>query len=184
MEWAENATSPREVPSFEVIYEDYADFLYAALRRLGLSPTGAEDALQDVFLVVHRRLHTFEGRGSLRSWLYGVAVRVARDHGRRRKIWARFFSSEETEVDPAAPASSDPQRALEAAEDLRRLDQILGRLPAAQREVFVLIEISGLSAPEVAQALELNLNTVYSRLRLARQEIHAVFRREQETGND
>lgn len=183
MALAENTTSPPEVPSFEVIYEEYADFVYAALRRLGLSPTGAEDALQDVFLVVHRRLHTFEARGSLRSWLYGITVRIARDQARRRGIWSRFFTfADDGAPEVAASGSNDPQRALEAAEDLRRLDKILGQLPDAQREVFVLIEISGLSAPEVAEALELNLNTVYSRLRLARQEVHAVFRREQEQG--
>jgi RNA polymerase sigma-70 factor, ECF subfamily len=169
------------LPPFDAIYAEHADFLYAVLRRLGLDAPSAEDALQDVFVVVHRKRASFEGRGTLRSWLYSIAVRVAREHRRRRGLRRRFFdlfgarSEVERHADEGRP---DPEAALEAAEQLRRLDGILRGLSAERREVFVLVEVAGCTAPEAAEALEVNLNTVYSRLRLARADVRAALARE------
>ena len=163
---------------FEAIYEEHADFLYAVLRRLGLGPTAAEDALQDVFVVVHRRLGSFEGRGTLRSWLYGITVRVAREHRRKRSLARRFFDlfGRSDELERLAPGP-DPHGALEASDALRRLDALLAELPEERREIFVLVEVAGFTAPEVAELLNVKLNTAYSRLRLARADVRAKLAR-------
>lgn len=170
---------PVERPALDAIYEEHADFLYATLRRLGLSEVHAEDALQDVFVVVHRRLESFEGRGSLRSWLYGVTVRVAREHRRRRSLRRRVFelfgaTEGERVADESRP---DPHAALETNERLRQLDAILSALAEDRREVFVLVEVAGFSGPEAAECLGVPLNTAYSRLRLARADVRAALKR-------
>lgn len=179
----ERAVAPEvERPSFDAIYAEHADFLYAVLRRLGLDAAGAEDALQDVFVVVHRKLDGFEGRGTLRSWLYSIAVRVAREHRRRRGLRRRVFElfGWRREVERHADADRpDPHAALEAADALRRLDAILRTLPDERREIFVLVEVAGFSVPEAAECLEVKTNTAYSRLRLAREDVRAALRREQ-----
>lgn len=167
-------------PSFDAIYDEHADFLYAVLRRLGLDAAGAEDALQDVFVVVHRKLGSFEGRGTLRSWLYGIAVRVAREHRRRRGLRRRVFELFGWRADVERHADADrpdPQAALEAADALRRLDAILRGLPEERREIFVLVDVAGCTVPEAAEGLELKLNTAYSRLRLARKDVRAALAR-------
>lgn len=170
---------PVERPALDAIYEEYADFLYAVLRRLGLGEAQAEDALQDVFIVVHRRIESFEGRGTMRSWLYGIAVRVAREHRRRRGLRRRFFElfgagEAERVVDERRP---DPEAALETNERLRQLDRLLDALPEERREVFVLVEVAGFTGPEAAECLGIELNTAYSRLRLARADVKAALKR-------
>src|SRR5262245_54373284 len=81
---AEPASVPVETtenPAFAEVYAQYFRAMWRALRRLGVEPSGLDDAVQDVFVVVHRRLAEFDGR-SLRAWLYAIAVRVASDHRR------------------------------------------------------------------------------------------------------
>src|SRR5258708_23415591 len=71
------------------IYERYGDFVWRNLRRLGIGEEAADDALQDVFLVVHRRLADFESRSSVKTWLFGIVLRVAQTHlrtARRRRV--------------------------------------------------------------------------------------------------
>src|SRR5512142_2005157 len=68
------------VPPFDRVYEEHFDLVWRALRRHGVRPPELDDAIQEVFVVVHDRLPTFEGRSTLRTWIYGIARRVARDH--------------------------------------------------------------------------------------------------------
>ena len=70
------------VPAFERVYEEHFDFVWRSLRRLGVPRSALDDAVQEVFLVVHRRLAEFEGRSSLKTWLFGIAVHIALKAGR------------------------------------------------------------------------------------------------------
>lgn len=140
------------------------EFVWRVLRRLGVPDRSVDDAVQDVFVVVHRRLADFQGRSSLRTWLYGIARRVARDQRRRDQRRGEAVELP-AEVAGAAP---DPRQAAEDAEALRALRGLLAALPDEQREVFVLAELEQMTAPEIAEATGAKLNTVYSRLRLAR----------------
>src|SRR5262245_22373561 len=74
--------SPVVVPEFEELYEAHFDFVWRSLRRLGVPHPGLDDAVQEVFIVVHRRLGAFEGRSTLKTWLFGIAVHVAQKAGR------------------------------------------------------------------------------------------------------
>lgn len=161
----------REIPTFRAIYTEFFRAIWRTLRRLGVEHAQLEDAVQDVFIVVHRRLPEFDGR-SLRGWLYAIAVRVASDY-RRGVAHKRTVPLPETLVDPRA----DPAREIELEESVRLLHQLLAELDEPKRTVFVLGELEELSVPEIAAALAENQNTVASRLRVARARFDEAFQR-------
>ena len=148
---------------FETIYREHHDFVWRSLYHLGVHESGVDDALQEVFLVVHRRLIDFDGRTSVRNWLYGIARRVASDHRRRaQRVRSRLVVVRDPDVHPA------PDRLfgkLSAAQDVGRF---LDELDEDKREAFVLSEIEGMTAAEIAEMTGVNMNTVYARLRAAR----------------
>jgi len=150
---------------FERVYAEHFDFVWRTARRLGVPERSVDDAVQDVFIVVHRRLGEFEGRSSVKTWLFGIARRVAADHRRRGARKDRGSELTETVADVVAPT---PLEAAANAEAVRMLHRVLAGLSDEQREVFVLAELEQMSAPEIAEAIGAKLNTVYSRLRLAR----------------
>lgn len=151
---------------FEALYDRYFPYVWRSVVRLGVPRAQADDVVQEVFIVVHRKLESFEGRSKLRTWLYGITFRVARAHRirSRRQGEGQILDAEQVH----APQAARPDERAENAEAARLVSVLLANLDDDQREVFVLAELEQLSAPEIAEALELKLNTVYSRLRLAR----------------
>jgi RNA polymerase sigma-70 factor (ECF subfamily) len=158
---------------FAEVYEQCFECVWGALRRFGVADEALEDAVQDVFVIVHRRLGEFEGRSSVRSWVFGIAVNVARHHRRTRRRRGDPLPLPERLEDPALGPHEQVAR-LEAAE---LLEVVLDALPDERRTVLVLAEFQELTAPEIADALGVPLNTVYSRLRTARAEFEAALRR-------
>lgn len=152
---------PNESLEIAALYDAHAKRVWRACVRLGVPPAAIEDAVQDVFLTAHRSVHRFEGRSSPLTWLLGIAVRVAANA--RRTKW-KPEALDEAQADPA----SNPERQLQRRRALVELERVLNQLPTEQREVVVLMDLEQLTAPEVAEALEVNLNTIYSRLRLGR----------------
>jgi RNA polymerase sigma-70 factor (ECF subfamily) len=153
------------------LYREHFEFVWRSLRRLGLRESAIDDALQEVFLVVYRRLPGFEGSTGHRAWLFAIALRVARESRRRdRRLWL-----EEPVAAVAATVNPDDGAALRQRVQL--LDTLLGQLSDEQREVFVMAEVEDLSAPEIAEAIGVKLNTVYSRLRLGRQRFERALAR-------
>jgi RNA polymerase sigma-70 factor (ECF subfamily) len=140
------------------------------LRRFGTSDADLEDLCQEVFVVVHRRLPEFEGRSSLRTWIYEIARRSALAHGRSR---ARRPGHDAD----ASPELADPQRGpdanLEHGRELRWLEAALTRLSEEKREAFVLYELEEMTLAEVAEAQGCALNTVHYRVTTAREELRA-----------
>lgn len=157
------------LPTFEEVYDEHADQIWRALRRLGVPDASVDDALQDVFVVVHRRLGEFQGRSSLRTWLFGIALGVARNHRRsaRRRAPEGALAAE-VDDDLPAPDSRGPEGRAQRAEAVRTLHALLDQLDEDKRTVFVLADLEEMTAPEIAAALSLNLNTVYARIRAAR----------------
>jgi len=158
----------RDKPTFSEVYETHFAFVWRTLKRLGVPQDSLDDAAQDAFIVVHRRLGGFEGRSSLKTWLFGIVMRVAHDHRRtsERKDVGRHGTA--VEGDHCAALGMDPSEGVTRAEEVRLLHRILDRLDDDKRAVFVLAELEQMTAPEIAEALSVNLNTVYSRLRAAR----------------
>jgi RNA polymerase sigma-70 factor (ECF subfamily) len=161
-------------PSLEAIYDEYFDFVWRSLRRLGIPDAQLDDAVQDVFLVVHRRLGEFEGRSTLKTWLFGITLRVASVH---RRTAARRPTEPLVEDLPDQTASPLADAFTEAAEAARLVRRLLECLDEDRRAVFVLAELEEMTAPEISAALGVNLNTVYSRLRLARRDFDAALAR-------
>ena len=162
-------------PTLEIaaLYDAHAARVWRTCARLGVPPSAVEDAVQDVFLTAHRTLDRFEGRSSPLTWLLGITVRVAANA--RRLKWSPEV------LDEALPEpGADPEAQLQRRRQLQALERVLSELPQEQREVVVLMELEQLSAPEVAQALSVNLNTVYSRLRLGRAALNRALHSREE----
>ncbi len=165
---------PVEVASYEAIYDEHFNFVWRNARRLGVPEASVDDVVQDVFLVVHRKLSQFEGRSSLHTWLYGILVRVVRDHRRsqaRRTAKAIAVAAEPEEPEPT------PLDLLAKREAARVLEGLLDELDEEKREVFVLVELEQLSVADVATALGLNVNTAHARLRAARSAFESASAR-------
>ncbi len=158
-------------------YRTYFRSTWTLVGRLGVPANSIEDVVQEVFLILHRRRHDFRNESSVRTWVHGIAIRVARHHR------ARLRRREMEPLPSQTHAETPPlESAIDGRAQLKRLDALLGELSEEQREVFVLVEVGGLSAPEVAQAMGTKLNTVYSRLRLARSRMKASLEAMQNEG--
>ncbi|MEM7153306.1 MAG: sigma-70 family RNA polymerase sigma factor [Myxococcota bacterium] len=154
----------------EKVYREHHRFVWRSLVRLGVPDHRVDDAMHDTFLVVARRLEEFEGRANLRTWLFAIAMRVAqgirRDAARERKRRSRV-AREQVEA-------HEPHARADAARTLR---EILSVLDDDQRAVFIMAELEGMTAPEIAAVVGVKVATVYSRLRLAREKLSRVLAR-------
>ena len=167
--------TPGSVLDFRAIYKEHFRFVWRSLRGLGVPEAQVDDAVQEVFLVAYRRLQDFEGRSSVRTWLFGIVQRVA-SHVRR----SAGRKGPHTELNESLEdMSPSPAEHTERFEAMRRLERLLERMDEEKRTVFVLTELEGMTAPEIADMLDVKLNTVYSRLRLARQQFERAVRTEE-----
>ena len=169
------AVTNKRVTDFRALYEAHVDFVWRNLRRLGVPDADADDKAQEVFVVAHRRLAEFEDRGcGARAWLFQIALRVASDARRHRR---RHPEDADGGVAMARESiAPDQTTSVALREDLTRLDRALGRIEVGRRAVLVLHEIEELTAPEIANSLGISVNTVYSRLRVARAELELALR--------
>ncbi len=165
---------PSETEATATAYREHVDAVWGLLGRLGIAGEDREDALQEVFLVVHRGWARFEGRSSLSTWIHGITVRVAIAHRRRRGIAARRIQA--LDRDPIGDLP-DPHEDLERLDAARVLDGLLDELEHDKRTVFVLSDVQGLPVPAVAEMLALNVRTAYSRLRVARADFERALQR-------
>lgn len=164
------------VPSFPSVYQQYFDFVWSSVRRLGVEPEAVDDLVQEIFIVIYAKLDTLEKPEALRSWIYGVVRRSVSTHRRakRNRVGAGIAVGLVTEAVSHAPT---PLEQTETLAQLQLLEALLAELDEPKREIFALVELQELSVPEAADALEIPLNTAYSRLRLARQAFEAALAR-------
>jgi RNA polymerase sigma-70 factor (ECF subfamily) len=151
-------------PDFALVYDEYFGFVWRNVLNRGVPHSSVDDVVQEVFIVVHRKLAEFEGRSSLKTWLAGITRRVVSDHVRKR---GNAPVGEPLDVDVASLLEG-PAEALDAKVAARLVDGLLAQMSEDQREVFILHEIEELSGREIAQATGTNENTVHTRLRAAR----------------
>jgi RNA polymerase sigma-70 factor, ECF subfamily len=157
----------------EEIYEEEFENVWRSLRRLGVPEANLEDAVQEVFVAAHARLHTFDRSRPIRPWLFGIAVRVAAEmrRGARRARWRPQLADALVDPDP-----SGPEEALAARQAQALVDRALATLDFDQRVVIVMHDLENMTAPAIAESFSVPLNTVYSRLRLARAKVLAFLR--------
>ncbi|MEZ4472641.1 MAG: sigma-70 family RNA polymerase sigma factor [bacterium] len=156
-----------------MIYDTGFAHVWRTLRRLGVEERDLEDAAHEVFVVVHRRLGDYDPGRPLRPWLSGIAWRVAADERRRARHHRERLGVEDTAPCPAP----GPEQALAAGQARALVHRALQALDLDRRVVFVMAELDGATAPEIADALGVPVNTVYSRLRVARQRFADAVRR-------
>jgi len=165
--------------AFANVYEEQFAFVWRSARRLGVDPAHRDDVVQETFVVFHSRLPEFEGRSSVKTWLFGILVNVVRAHQRtfRKRHARRPPAAAGPDPETVVDTSAGPHEYAARAEAARLVTQLVAGLDDDKRAVFVLAELEQMSAPDIALALGVPLNTVYSRLRLARQEFAAAAAR-------
>jgi RNA polymerase sigma-70 factor, ECF subfamily len=166
----------RRVPTFHAIYKEYFNFVWSCAARLGVERSALDDVVQEVFIVIHAKLHSLENPEALRSWIYSVVRRTASNH--RRTLRMRAAAGIEIDIEDAIRSPKPtPFEQAERSAELALAASLLAELDEPKREVFALVELHELTVPEVAATLGIPLNTAYSRLRLARQAFEAALDR-------
>lgn len=163
----------RDALRFRNLFETHLSYVWGVLARLGVRPADVEDRCHEVFLTVHRKLADYDEARPVRPWLFGIAYRVA-SHYRRAAMRRR-------EILGVDPALEDPARAPDeeaaAREERSILLEALEALDIERRAVIVMHDWDGEPIPEVARALGIPLNTAYSRLRMAREDLAVAVKR-------
>lgn len=169
---ASSSLADDEASTPHALFQSHFSFVWRNLRRLGVPEAAAEDATQDVFLVVHRRFHTYDARwASVDTWLFGITLRVARDYrrsARRRDNRIAAGVDVESALQRTHAPDTTPDEVAARREATAMLERVLAQLDARKRAVLVMVDFEQLSVPEAAQALNVNINTAYWRLRSAR----------------
>ncbi|MCR9161482.1 MAG: RNA polymerase sigma factor [Nannocystaceae bacterium] len=169
--------APSKAPPVELraLFDAHYDFVFRSALRLGVATAAVDDVVQETFIVAGRRLGTFEGRSGVRTWLFGILMRVAhterRGELRRQRRAAVAIES--------ASQTDDPYARRDAADLLHRL---LATLDEDRRAAFILADVEGLTAVEIAEGLGVNVNTIYARVRSARMQLAEAHRQLLEEG--
>jgi RNA polymerase sigma-70 factor, ECF subfamily len=158
------------------LFRDHAAFVANFLHRLGVGPGEVDDLVQEVFLVAHRRGGFIEdGRARPTTWLAEISIRVA-SVARRSRRRSREHPDHEAVAD-ARSREVDPARAAETTEALDRVQSALDSLDAERRAIFILFELEGEPCQAIADAFQIPIGTVYSRLHKARKQFKEAHAR-------
>jgi RNA polymerase sigma-70 factor, ECF subfamily len=176
--WGAEATRALD---FRAIFDTYGLFVLRTLRKLGVPKADIHDLCQETFVVVHRRLHDYDGRASLRTWIYAICLRTASAH--RRSLRARREDTCEN-PEPFVPAGTTDGAAkqdsdLDARRAMTEVQALLATLDDEKRRIVVLHEIEGLSMSKIAGTVGCPLQTAYSRLHAARKAMRISLERRQ-----
>jgi RNA polymerase sigma-70 factor (ECF subfamily) len=159
---------PRAVDAaldFREVYDTHFAFVWRAVANRGVPHSSLDDVVQEVFLVVHRKLGEFEGRSSLRTWLSGIVRRAVADHVKKR---GNRPAAQEVLEDHPAEQREEPGVQAERRAAMALVDALLDTMIEVKREVFVLYELEQLTTREIAALTGANENTVQTRLKAAR----------------
>jgi RNA polymerase sigma-70 factor (ECF subfamily) len=166
--------APSAALDVRTIYEQNADFVWLTLQRFGVLERDLDDMAQEVFVVVHRRLGSFEPRARMTTWLYGICLRVASGYRRKK----RNRPEDPTEPMPELDAGEAGPDAIVARREAQGIvSRLLDAMDLEKRAVFVMFEIDELSCDEIALIVGVPVGTVYSRLHAARAAFQAALRR-------
>jgi RNA polymerase sigma-70 factor, ECF subfamily len=156
------------------IHEHHADFVWRTLQRMGVREAEVDDQLQEVFVVVHNRLGSFDGSARMTTWLFGICMRVAAAYRRRAHRRREVVGDvpEDGQLDRDGP--EDAAMARQARE---RLLEILDLMDLEKRTLFVMFELDEMPCGEIAEILDVPVGTVHSRLSTARKEFQAALKR-------
>jgi len=165
-----------ERPDVGDVVTEHGDFLWKTLQRCGVREADVADVLQEVLIVVHRKLPSYDTGRPMPPWLFGICLRVATAH--RRLAWVRRERPvEQAPEDPSRPAPPDPEEAASQAQARARLARVLDAMDADKRALLVMFEIEELPCDEIAAIVGAPVGTVWSRLHSARRQFEATLAR-------
>jgi len=168
------ATPDIDVRDFKAVYDRWASEVARWIRALGGPMADRDDVLQEVFVVVHRRLADFDGQ-NLPGWLYRITAHQVRDF--RRKLWVKHIFSRSVPLTESMPAAGpNPVMSVESRQKSDKLDGLLAKMSVPLRTAFVLFEIEGYTAEEIARMQKTSLNTVRARILRARKKLTALLK--------
>jgi len=165
------AATPDPTRDFRQVFAEHAAYVLGLLRRLGVAEADLDDVAQEVFVVVHRGLPSFEGRSRLKTWVVGICLRVVSRY--RRSMGRRREATVEPQREPCIDAAQS--LVVEQAELRTSLERALAQLTEEQRAVVVLFEVEEMPMKEVARALQCHLFSAYKRLYAARAKLKALL---------
>jgi len=168
-----------EVLSFREVYDRFFAFVWRSAANRGIAKAALDDVVQEVFIVVHRKLPEFQGRSSMRTWIASIVRWVVTDYVRKRGNQ----SAGDELPEHTASASAMPSEELERKGAVELLEALLAKMTDEQREVFVLHELEHMSGIEIGEITGVNENTVWSRLRAARKIFQEGVAREKLRGS-
>jgi RNA polymerase sigma-70 factor (ECF subfamily) len=165
--------------SFSGLYKEYFNFVWSMARYLGVAPAEMDDVVQDVFITVYGQIGSLQRPSALRSWMYTIIKRTVYSYRRTRRT--AVVSTENGCLEPELTQADwvTPLRVVEHSEQVELLFSLLDELDSPKREVLILSELEEMTVPEIAEVTGVPLNTLYSRLRTARQELEDALRRYQ-----
>ena len=161
------------------LHAEHADFVWSTLQRFGVPHGDLEDVLQEVFVVVQRRLGTHDDACPMSAWIYGICRRVAANHRRRS---ARGGRPAVVDLEELADPGRDPEEVFAAREAERQLVEVLDAMDLDRRAVLVMYEIDEMPCEQIAALVGVPVGTVYSRLHAARKEFAKLLQRVQARG--
>jgi RNA polymerase sigma-70 factor (ECF subfamily) len=176
-ESAKETAEDEKLLSVTQVHERHGEFIWRTLHRMGVRPPLVEDVYQEVFLVVHRRLSTFNGQSAITTWLYEICFRVAAGYRRKAHFRREELVHDWSELESVSSQTPSPERQLVASRQAKQLERILDTMPLEYRVVFVMFEIEGLSSEQIAESVGAPLGTVYSRLYRARKHFARALTR-------
>ncbi len=174
---SEPQPAPRVTP--EALFRAHARFVASFVTRLGCAREDVEDAVQEVFLTVHRRGGFEPGAARPTTWLAEIAIRVVSTQ--RRSARRRRATADEEAVAVAASPDASPLEAAEQRAALERVDRALASLDVERRALFVLFELEGESCESIAEGFGVPVGTVHSRLHAARKAFALAYARIERT---
>ncbi|AUX27788.1 uncharacterized protein SOCEGT47_083860 [Sorangium cellulosum] len=152
-------------------------YVLVVLWRLGVASRDLHDVAHEVFLVVHRRLEDHDPRLSLKAWVAGISAHVALRHRQLARNQRELLALQDAETIELADPGLDAERRVAQAETQRIVREIIQRIERERRAVFVLYDLEGSEMRDIAQALQIPVNTAWDRLRRARNEFAAAVKR-------
>jgi len=167
-------------PTLQAIYREYFSFVWSTARHLGAGWDIVDDVVQDVFIVVHFKLGTLRQVESMRSWIYGIIRRTLSEYRRADRNRSNAEARLSAELKTNRPVQDSPLDKVEHSSEIERLQTLLAELDEKKREIFVMVEVLGMTVPEVVEVIDIPLDTAYSRLRKARQAFEAALLRQEE----
>lgn len=158
-------------PDFRSIYESEVNYVWVSLSRLGVPERDLEDLTHDVFAKLFQNYQVYDPSRPLRPWLFGIAARIAWDY---RELARNRLETPRPPVERPDPRSG-PEEETAAREDRATVLRALEELTMDRRILLVMHDLNGHSMPEIAKVLLHPMNTLYSRLRLARADFLAAL---------